>query len=465
MAELEQREHQPAQKRHRKRAREDGGKEIQNARSWSGHHVVPGIRGAMQQECSAHRPARQPCQQECGGSGIVGQKRRGNRRKHQDGKAAHEPVQVGDEIGPLVFILERGLEGGNGVGDGGVVGLLQLDGIARREQLARHRALAIVQACGALALAGAGERVGMIGLADFHVALHRHVDQRCGEGFAVVAHAMHEPHRGRRKILRRREQRNDGAAAGIAAELEPGGTEIDEKDEDAGDGHDSACVVADELRAPFGRGRRQHRALGESDSDREPFIGVKRHRGPAMQRAAAQLLAMGIIGAGSRRTGVGRILCNARTNGQVDRRFGAVNGKLPEISRDVPVKLVVSIVEPDLPVRGIGDRVGVRSGIEFGVGAADLDALAAFDGGEIVRLVMAVARDVQHVEADMHAPAEFVRVGSGEVPEDAVADAVAFGYHRNRFGDGERPVARHVDAAVVTGDALFGRCRADKERE
>ena len=70
-----------------------------------------------------------------------------------------------------------------------------------------------------VALAGARQRVVAVVFRDLEIALHRHVDQRGGEGFAVIGHAVHVAHGGGRETLGRREQRNDRAARGIAAEI------------------------------------------------------------------------------------------------------------------------------------------------------------------------------------------------------------------------------------------------------
>ena len=61
--------------------------------------------------------------------------------------------------------------------------------------------------------------------------------------------------------------------------------------------------------------------------------------------------------------------------------------------------------ESDLPVGGIDEREAVRARIKIDIRVADLDALAALDGGDGVGFVVAVERDLQHVEAHMNSAA------------------------------------------------------------
>src|SRR5260370_37575781 len=92
-----------------------------------------------------------------------------------------------------------------------------------------------------------------------------------------------------------------------------------------------------------------------------------------------------------------------RAGGQLDQRLRAIDGKLPEIAGDVPIKLVVTRIEADLAVRRVKEREAMCPGSELHIRIADLHALAVCDCGNAVGLAVAVERDRQDIEADADA--------------------------------------------------------------
>src|SRR3954451_20647626 len=118
-----------------------------------------------------------------------------------------------------------------------------------------------------------------------------------------------------------------------------------------------------------------------------------------MQCTSAPLLTVCIFGARARRTGVGSVLGDPGAYGQVDGGFRAFDGECPEIAGHIPVKLVVTAEESDLPVCGVGDCVRVSTRGHEAVSASGLDPLPIFNVLDIVRFIPSIARNMQDVEA------------------------------------------------------------------
>src|ERR1700749_739019 len=239
--------------------------------------------------------------------------------------------------------------------------------------------------------------------------------------------------------------------------------EIDQEGDNAEAGRNRTRVVADELRAQFIRTWREHRALRKADRDGQPLFGSQRRGGREFDLALIELFGPRVAAGRPHGTGVEGELLYPCAIGKLDRRFGAVDRKIPEIAGDVPVQLIVTGVESDLTIGGVGQRVSVRTGFDQDVGIADFDALAIVDGVDAIRFLMAIARRAQHVEIDMHAPAILVSISCWKDPEDSVSNLLAFGDDGDRFGNCERPGLRDADIAGVVGDALIRERRRHKQ--
>ena len=132
------------------------------------------------------------------------------------------------------------------------------------------------------------------------------------------------------------------------------------------------------------------------------------------------------------------------TAGRTWRVPGCTVGHRPTHANDGPVSAY--LVLPD-------GRLGV---VDFGLVARLPDGLPSAMG-RLIRL--AIADD---------ADAMAVRIGGGEVAQDAAADLVAFGIEGDSLAHGERGILVDGDIADEAGDALIGpggRNECDQQRE
>ena len=293
-------------------------------------------------------------------------------------------------------------------------------------------------------------------------------NDRRGEYAIIKRHVFDEAHRRGRHAGRRREQRNDGAAGRIAADQQPC-QQIKQNDHAAADrrGEQHGIVLQHRLEL-LRRRRLQHHALGKARRDGQP-VG-DRHRPCGAEYDAAGLLLDDccVLAGRTLRAGVERGLLELDLIRQIDPRLRDLDRKRPAVAGGVPVKLVVTVEEADLPRGAVADDIFMQAGVDAPAGAADPHAHAVRHllGGEL--LDGAVARHRLDIETDLDPRAVGAPIGGGKVAQDAAIDLAAFGPDLNGLGHQQIAIALHVNVADETRDALLGRGgqkRRNKDKE
>jgi len=131
---------------------------------------------------------------------------------------------------------------------------------------------------------------------------------------------------------------------------------------------------------------------------------------------------------------------------QGDARGGAVDRKSPAVAGDVPVQLVVALEEAELARGAVVDLVGVATGRQHRLGAADAHAHAV---GELFGgpgFGGAVAQHGGDFERHAHAVAGAVAVGGRKVAQDAALSRPAGGLDFDGLGHRERAVGLDADS-------------------
>ena len=264
------------------------------------------------------------------------------------------------------------------------------------------------------------------------------------------------------------EQRDDGAARGIAADRAPGDEVIAEHQQEADAGDDPAQVVAQRPPEELRLGRRRDRGRRQRGHHGEPFARRQALGGLDGQRAIVGKPALPVMAARAARTGEGDEAFRPRAADEMQVIGGGQDRELPEIAGDVPVQFRLAVEPAHLPADTVAEHVGVLAVADVSVLVAGIDADGVVHALGEIGLRLAVAHDAEQREGDFVHDALRVLEEQGEVAIDAVADLAAFGVDAEGLGDGELAVLgeMHVGDEGLDGfgsDGVGG--GAERERD
>lgn len=114
------------------------------------------------------------------------------------------------------------------------------------------------------------------------------------------------------------------------------------------------------------------------------------------------------------------------------------------------------VEEADLAGGAIAEHIGVRAGRDVHVGRAGIDPDTVLNGFGAALFIQPIARDAEEREIHMGRAALLVQEGQREIPENAAADALAFGLNGNGFGHLHGARGIHRDGRMEAGDHLIG---------